>query len=207
LIAIKEPFLATANHYADIGEHGQRFAIFLTYAALAHMEGYTAQDFQTAIDNLPPEGLNEVARAIVQALEAAGEQREEYWENRIKPFLKQIWPKFNDRISNSIAEEFALLAIAARGRFPDALSAVIGWLKPLDNSNYVVSRLHESELTKQCPKDALKLLCKIINDQHDQLWKELGECLNTISQASPEIAQDSQYQHLVEYARQHGVMG
>ncbi len=93
LTAIKEPFLATASHYAELGDFARQFAAFLTYAALSHLDGYTAQDFRAAVGALPQEGLDEVAQALVQALEAAGEQREEYWKNRIQPFWHQIWPK------------------------------------------------------------------------------------------------------------------
>jgi uncharacterized membrane protein YfcA len=47
-------------------------AAFLTYAALDPVEGYTSADFQAAIAALPHEGLQEVARALSQALESAG---------------------------------------------------------------------------------------------------------------------------------------
>jgi len=205
LIAIKETFLATASHYAELGDFARQFAAFMTYAALHSMNGYTAQDFQVAIGTLPQEGLNEVAQALVQALEAAGEQREEYWKNRIQPFWHQVWPKSRNLASNSIAESLALLTIAARGEFPAALSAVIDWLSPLEHPHFVVHRLHESGLAKRFPEHALRLLDAAIDDQPWAPW-ELGECLNAISQASPELLQDRRYQRLAEYARRHGVM-
>lgn len=205
LIAIKKPFLDTASHYAKLGKFARQYAAFLTYAALTPLDGYTAQDFQTAIGALPQEGLNEAAQALVQALEAAGEQREKYWKNRIQPFLHYIWPKSRDLASNSIAESLALLALAARDEFPDALSTVMDWLSPLEDPDYVVHRLYESRLANQFPKDALRLLDAVIDDQP---WpsKELGECLNLISQVSPELLKDRRYQRLAEYARRHGVM-
>ena len=205
LIAIKDPFLATASHCTELGEFARQYAAFLTYAALTPLDGYTAQDFQTAIGALPQESLDEVARALVQALEAAGEQREEYWKNRIQPFWQQVWPKSRDLASNSIGESLARLTIAARGEFPSALSTVIDWLSPLEHPCFVVPRLHEFGLAKRFPEDALRLLDAVIDDQP---WVpgELGECLNAISQASPELLQDRRYQRLAEYARQHGVM-
>ncbi|PZA05959.1 MULTISPECIES: anti-phage defense-associated sirtuin Dsr1 [unclassified Meiothermus] len=205
LIAIKEPFLATASHYAELGEFARQYAAFLAYAALNPLDSYTAQDFRTAIGALPQEGLNEVARALVQALEAAGELQEEYWRNRIQSFWHDIWPKSRSLASNSIAESLALLTIAARGEFPSALSAVIDWISPVEHPHFVVHRLHESALVKQFPKDALRLLDTVIDNQP---WppRELGACLNAISQASPELLQDPRYQRLAEYARRQGVM-
>ena len=204
LIVIKKPFLATASHYSELGDYARQFAAFLTYAALTPLDGYTAQDFRRAISALPQEGLDEVARALVQALEAAGNQREEYWKNRIQPFWHDIWPKSLDLASNSIAESLARLAIAARGQFPAALSAVIEWLRPIEHPYFVVNRLHESGLANQFPKDTLRLLDTVIDDQP---WpsRELGQCLNAISQASSKLAQDHRYKRLLEYARRHGI--
>ncbi len=205
LIAMKEAFLATASHYLELGEHGRHFAAFLTYAALNALDGYTTQDFQAAIGALPQEGLDEVAQTLVQALRAAGEGREEYWKRHILRFWQHVWPKDRRLASNSIAGSLALLSIAARREFPVALSVVINWLSPLENPHFVVRCLHESGLAKRFPGDALRLLNAIIDDQP---WapRELGECLNAISQASPELLQDRRYQRLAEYARRHGVM-
>lgn len=205
LIAIEKPFLDTANYYAKLGKFAPQYAAFLTYAALYFINGYTAKDFQVAISRFPQEGLNKVAQALAQALDAAGEQREEYFKNRIKPFWNQVWPKFRNLASKSITKSLALLAIAARGEFPDALSIVINWLKPIEHPYSIISRLHESGLAEQFPKDALRLLNAIIDDQ-SFVYKKLGECLNAIAQALPDLSQDYRYRRLYKYAQRRGVM-
>lgn len=204
LIAFKAQFLGTAHHYADLGKHSRQFAAFLTYAALDPVDGYRAEDFQAAIGALPPEGLHEAAQALAQALEGAGEQREDYWKNRVQPFWQRVWPRSRDLATNGIAESLARLSIAARGEFPAALSAVLNWLRPIEHPHYIVSLLHESGLAGRFPEDALRLLHAILNDQP---WAppELGQCLGAISQASPELRQDHRYQRLSEYARRRGV--
>jgi hypothetical protein len=204
LIAFKAQFLDTAHHYAQLGDHGMQFVALLTYAALDLADGYTPQDFQAAISNLPQEGLNESARALVQALEGAGEQREDYWKNRLQPFWQHIWPKSRELVSNSIAESLARLSIAARGEFPLALSTVLDWLQPIQYPHYVVHLLYESGLAGRFPEDSLCLLNAILNDQP---WvpRDLGQCLDAISQASPALLHDHRYQRLVEYFRRRGV--
>jgi hypothetical protein len=112
LIAFKPQFLETARHYAELGENSRQFAAFLTYAALDPVDGYTVEDFQAAIGALQQEGLQEAAQALSQALEGAGEQREEYWKNRIQPFWQHVWPKSRDLASNGIAESLARMSIA-----------------------------------------------------------------------------------------------
>jgi hypothetical protein len=204
LIAFKAQFLDTAHHYGELGEHSRQFAAFLTYAALDPVDGYTPQDFQSAIGALPQQGLQEAAQALVQALEGAGEQREDYWKNRIQPFWQQVWPKSLELASNGIAESLARLSIAARGEFPPALSTVLDWLRPIEYPHYVVHGLHESGLAGRFPEDALRLLNAVLDDQP---WapRELGQCLTAIAEATPALEQDSRYQRLVQYSRRRGI--
>jgi hypothetical protein len=204
LIAFKSQFLATAHHYSQLGEHSRQFAAFLTYAGLDPIEGYAPQDFQAALGALPQEGLQESAQALFQTLEGAGEQCEDNWRNRVRPFWQEIWPKSQLLASKSIAESLARLSIAARGEFPSALSAVLDWLKPIEYPDYVIHRLHESGLAGRFPEDALRLLNAVLDDQP---WvpRELGQCLDAISLASPGLLQDYRYRRLTEYARRRGV--
>lgn len=204
LTAFKPQLLESANHYTDLGEHRQQFAAFLTYAALSLTEGYTAAEFRSAIGGLPQDGLEESAQALSQALEGAADQREDYWQNRVKPFWKEVWPKSRDLATPRISESLSRLIIAARGEFPAALAAVQDWLQPIEHPYYVVHLLHESGLCRRYPTDALRLLNAVIADQQ---WapRELGQCLDAIGQVSPELEQDPQYQRLREYFRRRGM--
>lgn len=204
MIAFKTQFLETARHYEKLGDHKRQFAAFLTYAALDPVDNYTQNDFQTALATLPQEGLNESASALHQALEGAGDQSEEYWNNRIKPFWQNIWPKSRDLASNSIAESLARMCVAAKGEFPSAVPTVIDWLVTIEHPDYVVHRLHESGLSGRFPDAALRFLSALISDQS---WapRELRQCLDAISQASPLLLQDHRFQRLTEYSRQHAM--
>jgi len=203
LIAFKVQFLSTAYHYADLASHGGQFAAFLTYAALDPVEGYSSADFRSAIGALPPDGLQEVARTLSQALGGAGDQREDYWKNRVQPFWQQIWPKSRDLASKGISESLALLSIAAGGEFPVALASVVDWLQPSEHPHYIVHRLYESQLSSQFPEAALRLLNIVLADQP---WAplELRQCLNAISAAAPPLTMDPRYQRLMDYSRRRG---
>jgi hypothetical protein len=203
LLAFKPQFLDTARHYDELGEHAEQFAAFLTYAALGPMDGYTAEEWRAAIAALPQEGLHESAQALVQALEGAADQREEYWKNRIQPFWRDVWPKSRDLATTGISESLARLCIAAGSEFPAALTAVLDWLRPIEHPHYVIHQLHESGLCDHFPKHALRLLDAIVRDQP---WAapELRQCLDLIEQADAALAQDPSYQRLREYARRRG---
>ena len=205
LVAFKSHFLETTNHYVNLGEYRQQFAAFLTYAALEPTEGYTVDEFRSAIGALPQDGLEESAQALSQALEGAADQREDYWKNRVQPFWQQVWPKSRDLATPRIAESLTQLAIAARGEFPVALAAVQDWLLPIEHPDYIVHLLHESDLCSRYPAEALRLLDAVIADLP---WapSELRQCLDAISLASPDLNDDHRYQRLVEYGRQRGVL-
>ena len=200
LIALKPCFLEGVHHYTDLGEHRRQFTALLTYAALDRVEGYTVEEFQGAFAALPQEGLEHSAQVLFQALNGAAEQRKEYWDNRVRPFWKKVWPKFQNRITPQIAESLAQLAIAAGDEFPAVLGAVGDWLKPIEDPHYVVYLLSESGLCTQFPEEALHLLAEVI-DNPPRWWptEELGECLDQIQQAEPLLAQDDHYRRLREY--------
>jgi len=204
LIAFKPQFLESANHYADLGEHRQHFAAFLTYAALGPTEGYTVDEFRSAIGALPQEGLEESAQALSQALEGAADQREDYWKNRVQPFWHNVWPKSRDLATPRIAESLTRLIIAARAEFPGALTAVQDWLRPIEHPHYVVHLLQESGLCDRFPAEVLHLLDTVITDQQ---WapRELGQCLDEIVKAAPPLQQDARYQRLREYSWKRGL--
>lgn len=203
LIAFKSQFLASANHYVELGEHRQQFAAILTYAALRPADGYSMDEFRSAIGALPQEGLEESAQALYQALEGAGDQREDYWKNHIQPFWQHIWPKSRDLSSSRIAESLTRLIIAARSEFSGALSAMQDWLQAVEYPDYVVGLLHASGLCKRFPLDALRLLDAIIFERQ---WvsAELDQCLEEIVLAAPQLERDIRYRRLREYVRRRG---
>lgn len=202
MAAFKHHFLESAHHYADLGNCRHNFASFLTYAGLNMPAGYTADEFRVAIGALPKEGLEVSAEQLLRALDSAAEQRENYWNHRVKPFWQNIWPKTRENATPRIADDLSQLAIAAHRKFPAAWDAVQDWLQPVDHLHTVVAQLHESGLCKLYPEDALKLLSKVIDNQ---LWapEELGQCLKDIEQANPNLSQKerTQYVTLQNYFR------
>lgn len=201
--ALKQHFLETAQHYAVLGAQAKQFAAFLTYAALEPNQAFSREEFSSAIAELPQEGLEMGAEALTQALEGAGDQRQEYWKNRILPFWQYVWPKSLDRVTEGIAEDLARLSIAAGSEFPAALTTIQDWLIPIKHPHYVMHRLHESGLCGQFPEDALRLLGIIVSDQ-PYVSDELKQCLSSIAQTRPALTGNPQYDRLNEYARRRG---
>ncbi len=73
--AIKPQFLATAQHYSDLGEFGEQYAAFLTFAALEHGDTFSRAELTVATRSLPEDGLHSAAEALVRAMGSAGERK------------------------------------------------------------------------------------------------------------------------------------
>ncbi|HEJ7948570.1 SIR2 family protein [Serratia liquefaciens] len=202
MTAFKSQCLDSANHYAELGDHRQQYATFLTYAALGPTADYTTEEFRTAFNALPSEGLEKCALALSQAQEGAADKREDYWKNRVRPLWQNIWPKSRDLVTSQMTVSLARLIIATGDEFPSALDDVHNWLIPVEHPYYVIHRLLESGLCTRFPVEAALLLGYIIAGEKRQwLSEELGTCLDNIIQAAPNLEQDVQYSRLREYYR------
>jgi hypothetical protein len=200
LIALKKQVLETARHYSELGGQAHQFAALLTYAALQQVDTYTQEDFRSALQALPTDGLESSVEALIHALDGAAEHRESYWRDRVRSFWFAIWPQTLEHASKELAEALARLSIAARGEFPDALSAIAGWLQRLEGADLVVLRLSESGLSARFPEQALGLLDAVI-DERSWAPDQLIQCLDAVSRAAPALSSDSRHQRLCAFAR------
>jgi SIR2-like protein len=204
LEVLKPHFLETADHYDALGEYGNQYASLLTFAALDPADTFATNELAKATRSLPLKGLEESSQALVNALDGAGEQRADYWANRIKPYLRKIWPNTRENISPSIAERFGRLCIAADEAFPEALEMLRAWLQPPPHPDFLIRRFYQANLSERFPEPALEFLSRLIGDQSQWIPGDLRRCLAAICLAAPELENDARYQRLILYIRQRG---
>ncbi|MDH4318997.1 MAG: hypothetical protein OEV64_11440, partial [Desulfobulbaceae bacterium] len=202
---IHPAFLETARHYRELGSKGRQYVALLTFAALeSRRDPFNVEDLSAAIETLPPEGRLDALRTLVQALDGAGGQRDEYWANRILPYWISIWPKSRGHHSQALSGEVARLCIAAFEVFPKALETLRDWLQPLKDLSIIVYQLEQKGLTKLFPENALAFLDIIVGDESGWLPRDLGKCLKDIREADARLEQDQRFLRLVEKLRQDG---
>lgn len=199
---LKPAFLDTARHYVELGKHDGQYASLLTFSALDPGDTFTIAELAAATRALPPDGLHDAAQALVLALEGAGDQRAEYWSNRVVPYLHVIWPKTRDNISPAISDSLARLCVAAQDAFPEALALLRVWLREPAHPDYLVRRLHEGGLCGKFPDQALDFLNLVISDQIQWPPTDLGSCLEEIRTAAPRLEADQRFERLIAYLRQ-----
>ena len=202
---IKPAFLASADHYAELGEHAEQYASLLALIALDMRDTFTQSEMAKAIRALPPSGLQETAKMLVRALEGAGDKRANYWKNRIIPYLHTVWPNDQRIITPGISYSFGRLCIAASEEFPAALDLLRAWLQPTPMSAHLIHRLRTDDLCTKFPEKALDFLALIIDDQTRFLAQELNGCLEDIREVNPDLEPEPRYETLMTYLRQRGL--
>ena len=88
---VRYSFVRASRHYDELGSHGTQYASLLAYVGLRLLPTWSSS-LRDAIEQLPDEGLRQILGIFHQAL-AADERRRDYFENRVRPFLRRLWPK------------------------------------------------------------------------------------------------------------------
>jgi len=203
LSALKKPFLETAEHYKELGEHAEQYADFLTFVALDHGDTFTTKELADATRQLPPKGLASAAQTLTRMLGGAGDQRSDYWHNRVHPYLHSIWPKSVNLITPEISKNLADLCVAADKMFPDAWKKLRHWIekKPVECSDYIVLSMGEAKLCEQFPDDALAFLNAVLSENGTWYRNELQQCLEDIQRADLQLANDARFIRLGELVK------
>ena len=201
MAAFKGAFLETAQHYDALGKHGRQYASVLVFAALDPRDMFTKVELATATRALPPDGLKQTAAALARAIEGAGDQRSDYWKNRVMPYLRDVFPNTQERITPAITEHLAQVCIAAGDAFPAALKQLRAWVQPVKHPDYLVHRLHEAGLCDRFPERTLNFLDKVVRDETQWPPSELPDCLTAMRRAKRGLEADPGFRRLRDYLR------
>lgn len=120
-------------------------------------EGFTTAELQAAINILPVEGLESVAQTLSQALTGSEEQRESYWQNRIAPFWKKMWPKDRRRTPPRISDLLVQLILQTGDAFPSAFELLRNWLMPVEFHHYPLHLMEGANLCHRFPDESTQV--------------------------------------------------
>jgi hypothetical protein len=198
---IRQEFIATAGYYNVLGKYASIYAQILTFAALDPRDIFKTSDLRSATRSLPVSGLEEAGRVLVRTMEAAGDQSEGHWENRLLPYFRDIWPRSKQAKSPRLTRNLGHLCIVAGELFPRALDTLGVWLEPSDESTLLIHFLAETDLCREHPDAALDFLKRIVDPS--QIWRpgELRSCLNDIRSSNPVLAETAVFDQLESLVR------
>ena len=197
---IGKPFLDMASRYSALGKHATHsYAALLTFEALYRNCAFTEAELRAATGSLPDCALVQCAFALKRELDGAGEQRAEYWRNRVRPYLQSIWPTSIARKTPAVSANLGRVCIAADEVFPEALEELQHWLQPPQDHDHLVFELQRSGICGKFPTQALDFLDRIVGDSLPPgVGNFLAECLEGIGWANPDLRSDHRFRRLNE---------
>lgn len=197
MAAIKSYFLDTARHFNDLtrDHDGDMYAQILAYLALDSGEVFTKKELADATRLLDQDGLERGLISLVNGLQNAGDQREEYWRHRVKLYMQGVWPDEAEK-TEEVAVRVAQLCVEAGKAFPEAVDEFKGWLVPIEHANLIFDHLLERGHAHSYPNHALELLDRLTGTDPTWLPGDFKQCLDAIATAKPGLKDDHRYKRL-----------
>ena len=137
-------------------------------------------------------------------MQGVGENKTEYFENRICPFFVKLWPKNAAATTQKVSKSFALLCSVSGSALPAALELFRDWLQPVDDINLVAHLLEQSDSARDFPSETLALLSIIVNEQDLWLPEALKKLLLAIREERPDLQDNSDFVRLTTLLQQRG---
>lgn len=194
---VRSSFLETSKHCEDMEDFSKQYAGLLTFVALDSDNIFTQDELRTAVRSLSLECLEDAVGTLDDLLNSS-KQHLEYWKNRVKPYLHDIWPKGSEYLTDEIIYKFMLLTVNSNDLFPQVFETVEQWLQPInDDPHYILYKMKEMELCNKFPESTLKFLCKIVDDNIQWSHQDLKECLEIIGSEEETLRDNSCYKRLL----------
>ena len=205
LASFKNFFLETANHYEQLGKHGEQYASLLVVAALEFGDQFSATELRTALNALPNKGLAEAAKSLARSLNAADDRRAEYWVHRVEPLIKEVWPKSAAKRSGHESKALMEICIYSDTHFAEACHLIKDMIVQTRHFYLPVKHLAETQLSNNHPQEALSLLNAIIDTTEQWPRGDLRVCLNQIISGDADLEATPEFRRLSEYLDQHNL--
>lgn len=141
------------------------------------------------------------------ALTAVAELLEEGrpWQAFAGPFLAAAWPRQLRFRSEATSRAFARIVEAAGDAYPDAVAAVVPFIRPVAHLDVFTYRLGKADdgngFVRRYPASVLALLDAIVGEDRTTLPWNMRTLLDALVEAEPTLQDSAGWQRLVALAR------
>jgi hypothetical protein len=188
LTELKVDYLRTAEFTKDLGRYAANYISGLTVVALDPPTGFEIVEIQAAFRHLSNQQWSDVAHTLYNMTEGAGSQAGTYWLQKVKPFWRDYWPKDVTAKSDRTGVMLALLCVAARDQFPDAVDTLMPWMNTIEHAHSLIHSLAETDLPATHSSTTVKFLYPLLKnvDYAPHQLKKLLEKIQRQSLSEPE---------------------
>jgi hypothetical protein len=143
---------------------------------------------------LEPHTLRKLLYSLHRSLDGSGVQKDDFWENRIVPFIRDVWPKESAKNDPQTGQMFARIVLTMGHRMEDALTVTRTYLG--GDPSEILYELSDSELPWTDPSGCLELLFRMARLTDLRSKDELSHVLEAIVGSDPKLAHDDRYHEL-----------
>ena len=199
LRAFKDAFLEIL-----CGREGQKLQTRLTGLFMAICleapDELSVEEVHKVVGKMSEEALQRVLLNLKGRMKGASDQRGRVWTERLHPWLEQYWPRVLAQNTPATSTAMLDMLVEAGDAIPDAIDWALPYLRPLEGHG--LHRLGQEDLPERYPGQVLRLLGAVVTDgvlpPHQKY--ALGELLDRLKAARPELSEDTRFQQLYRLA-------
>lgn len=208
VLRVRGSLVGTACHYKELGNSATNLTRLVAFLGIQENPVLTQTELHDIIASMPKEGVAAIAQTLLQALTEDGEDRDAFWTNHLGSFLEHSWPSSVESMSQSACACLAEMAAETDLCFPLAVDTVMQHLhfKP-EVPEHLLEILLERGHCQNFPGAALELIDWALHSGRTWGCNGLGECLETIYSAGPEVVNDPRFQRLARVLGESGGSG
>ena len=204
-IDLKNHLAIAVKHSNEMGDSTKRLIHLFTVVCLEHPDLYKAQEQRDALVGMGNDGLVHIAELFFRTIGGDVKSADNYWRNRIQPFMKRAWPKAAEFVSDKTSEYLSLMAAGLNDAFEEALEFLWPFIKVFPDISFLLTHLAATDLPDQQPRVAFRLIFKVFTNDYQWPSKKFRNILNRIIQAEPIIENEPTYRLIDDYLVQHNL--
>jgi len=204
-IALKHHLLNSLKRIENIQASVKSLIQLFTMVCLEYSDLYTAKERHDALVNIGKDGLEYVAEFFSDSIRWDPESADNYWRNRIQPFIQRAWPKDKNFVSEKTSASFSLMLIELDEAFKEALDYLSPFIQAFSDLSYLLIELDKKkQLPAKYPKEVFQLLSKVFTAQYQYPTETFRNVLDRIISANPLIKNEPIYGIINDYLIEHG---
>jgi hypothetical protein len=201
---LREGLIESVKHADKFGDQvTTRLFQLIASICLECPDLYKAQEQHDVLAEMKSEGLAHIAELFWLTLKDDPESADNYWRNRIRPFMKKAWPKAATFISEKTSSYLSLMAIELNESFSECVDSIMPLLQPLDNLSFLLGRLKDKRLPDTQPRQVLRLLSAVFVSTDRYPFPDFRDVLNRLVQGDAGIAEERDYKRMNDYLLLH----
>jgi hypothetical protein len=197
---LKEGLVESVKNADKIGDQvAKRLFQLIASICLEYPDLYKAQEQHDVLVAMKSEGLVHIAELFWLTLKDDPESADNYWRNRIRPFMKRAWPKAATFISDKASKFLSLMVIELNESFSEGVNSVMPLLRPFDDISFLLHRLKDKQLPDIQSRQVLRLLSAVFVPMDRYPSPDFRNVLNRLVHGDTGIAEERDYKSMNDY--------